>query len=169
MCPSHRVDQNHSGLELHTASSYWDGLNKEGRLNKGNHPGRLWGGNQDGQTQNNHDRYFRPIHNSWNNQQSLVEAHEEQELVIDLRDDVEVVVEDGETIRLRKMVVSKLIKEEMGFWMCKAVDYQSTLPIRVRYHIENLHTPSNPLQRRVDTWGNRSDEYSERKHFEKRC
>ena len=147
MCPSRHVDtthpgledsQNHSVLEPHLAASYWEGLNKEVRQNEGNHPGRLWEGNQDGLTQNSHDRNFtEPLHTSGNDQQSPIDVHEEQEPVIDLGDDVEMVDEESETNRLKNKVISELIKEEMGVWMCKACDYKHTQPVRVRYHIEN--------------------------------
>ena len=53
----------------HNTSSYWEGLNREVRLNKGRKAERLWEGNQDVQTQNSQDRYSNPIHNSGDDQQ----------------------------------------------------------------------------------------------------
>ena len=52
--------------------------------------------------------------------------------------------EEGETNRLRNKVISELIKEEMGVWMCKACDYKSIHPVRVKYHIENQHFNGPP-------------------------
>ena len=123
-------NQNHNGSELQPAAGYWEKLDKEVRQNEGNHPGRSWEGNQEGLTQNSQ-------HSSGNNQENPVDLHEEPKLVNDLGDDVEMVDEEGETDRLRNKVISELIKEEMGVWMCKAYDYKSIHPVRVRYHIEN--------------------------------
>ena len=110
------------------------------RLNEGNHPGRSWEENPDGLTQNSYDRNFtEPVHSCGNDpdQQSPVDDHEEQELVINLGDDVEMVDEESETNKIRDKVVSELIKEEMGVWVCKACNCKHRLPVRVKYHIEN--------------------------------
>ena len=138
--PGLEDSQNHSVLEPHPAASYWKGFHQEVRLNEGNHPGRYWEENPDGLTQNSHNRNFtEPIHSCGNNhdQQSPADNHEEQELVVNLGDDVEMVDEESGTNRIRNKVVSELIKEEMGVWMCKACNYKHTLPVRVKYHIEN--------------------------------
>ena len=62
-----------------------------------------------------------------------------KELVIDLGDSLETMDKENKVNKIKNKVVSDLIKEEQGVWLCKACKYKNKMPNRIRDHIINRH------------------------------